>query len=218
MVAFEREFDTVRQYARYGIKNIFVPFLWGKQTEINIEIYLCRVDSKKKGRFYFAITLLPGSVYFIQLNRVDEDDALKIIAEKYKLEIFDKKCFIKREAPKIYLTTKENDRGRKMRKTNRKKDLNYKEIMSLLKRHHDILSKYKVKRIGLFGSYARGEQKKHSDIDFLIELEEPNFDNFMDLAFSLENLFRKKVELVTNGSLSPYIQPHVEKEVRWYEA
>jgi len=86
-----------------------------------------------------------------------------------------------------------------------------------LKKHKDLLKKYKVKRIGLFGSYVRGEQKKRSDIDFLVEFEEPNFDNFMDLAFSLEDLFRKKAELITNGNLSPYIQPYVEKEVRWYE-
>jgi len=39
----------------------------------------------------------------------------------------------------------------------------------------------------------------------------------MDLVFSLEDLLGKKVELITNGNLSPYIQPYVEKEVRWYE-
>lgn len=105
-----------------------------------------------------------------------------------------------------------------MNKTKARKELTDKEIMSLLNNHKDLLKKYKVKRIGLFGSYVRGEQKKHSDIDFLVEFEEPNFDNFMDLAFSLEDLFRRKVELITNGNLSPYIQPYVEKEVRWYEA
>jgi len=98
-----------------------------------------------------------------------------------------------------------------------KNELTDKEIMSLLKEHRDILKKYRVKRIGLFGSYVRGEQKRYSDIDFLVEFEEPTFDNFMDLVFSLEDLFSKKVELITNGNLSPYIQPYVEKEVRWYE-
>lgn len=97
------------------------------------------------------------------------------------------------------------------------KKLTDKKIMSLLKKHNDILKKYKVRRIGLFGSYVRGEQKRKSDIDFLVEFEEANFDNFMDLVFSLEDLFSKKVELITNGNLSPYIQPYVEKEVRWYE-
>lgn len=105
-----------------------------------------------------------------------------------------------------------------MRSTQRRKDLTDKQIFNLLKKHREILKKYKVKRIGLFGSYIRGEQKKHSDIDFLVEFKEPTFDNFMGLVFDLEGLFGKKVELITNGSLSPYIQPLVEKEVRWYEA
>ena len=105
-----------------------------------------------------------------------------------------------------------------MNKIKTRRGLTDKEVISLLKRHKDLLKKYRVKRIGLFGSYARKEQKRHSDIDFLVEFEEPNFDNFMDLVFSLESLFKKKVELITNGSLSPYIEPYVEKEVRWYEA
>ena len=105
-----------------------------------------------------------------------------------------------------------------MNKIKTRRRLTGKEVISLLKRYKDLLKKYKVKRTGLFGSYARGEQKRDSDIDFLVEFEEPNFDNFMDLVFSLESLFKKKVELITNGSLSPYIEPYVEKEVRWYEA
>lgn len=91
-----------------------------------------------------------------------------------------------------------------------------KNILSILKGHTDILKKYKVRRIGLFGSYVRGEEKRHSDIDFLVEFEEATFDNFMDLIFTLEDLFKKKVELITNGNLSPYIKPYVEKEVKWY--
>ena len=42
-------------------------------------------------------------------------------------------------------------------------------------------------------------------------------DLFMDLVFSLEKHPGKKVDLVTKGSLSPYIRPYVEKEVKWYE-
>jgi hypothetical protein len=105
-----------------------------------------------------------------------------------------------------------------MNKIKTRKELTDKEIMSLLKKHKGLLKKYKVKRVGLFGSYVRGEQKKHSDIDFLVEFKEPTFDNFIDLVFELEDLFGRKVELITNGSLSPYIQPYVEKEVKWYEA
>ncbi len=91
------------------------------------------------------------------------------------------------------------------------------EIIGLLEKHKNILRKFKVKKIGLFGSFARGEQKRHSDIDFIVEFYEPTFDNFMDLLFSLEKLFNRKVELITNGSLSPYLQPLVAKEIKWYE-
>ncbi len=100
----------------------------------------------------------------------------------------------------------------------KRKKLTDKEIVKTLKEHSDILKNYKVKRIGLFGSFARGEQREDSDIDFLVEFEIPSFDNFMDLVFYLEDLFGRKVELITSGSLSPYIQPYIEKEIKWLEA
>lgn len=100
------------------------------------------------------------------------------------------------------------------RKKDSKKGLN---IMDILIAHDDILKKYKVRKIGLFGSYAKGVQNKKSDIDFLVEFKEPTFDNFMDLVFALEKLFKRKVDLITNGNLSPYIQPYVLKEIKWHE-
>jgi hypothetical protein len=96
-----------------------------------------------------------------------------------------------------------------------KENLTSKDILVVLNKHKDILLRYKVRRIGLFGSYARGEQKKRSDIDFLVEFEEPTFDNFMELASYLEKLFGKKVELITRSGLSPHLRPYIEKEVRW---
>ena len=110
-------------------------------------------------------------------------------------------------------------------KTKNKKPFTDEEIIRVLKKHRDVLESRKVKRIGLFGSFVRGEQKKDSDIDFLVEFDKDKFDekfkglfdNFMDLVFYLEDLFGKRVELITAGSLSPYIQPYVEKEVKWYE-
>jgi len=106
-----------------------------------------------------------------------------------------------------------------------RKELTDKQIMNLLKKNRDILQKYRVKRIDLFGSYVRGEQKRRSDIDFLIEFDITSFDenfngyfdNFMDLVSFLEDLLGRKVELGTNNSLSPYIRPYVEKEVKWCE-
>lgn len=104
-----------------------------------------------------------------------------------------------------------------MVKSRRKHELTAENIFSVLREHSDMLKKLSVRKIGVFGSYVRGEQKLRSDIDFLVEFEKPTFDNFMDLVFSLEKYLGRKVDVITEGSLSPYIRPYVEKEVMWYE-
>jgi uncharacterized protein len=77
------------------------------------------------------------------------------------------------------------------------------------------LARFGVKNIGLFGSFVRGEQTSRSDIDLLVEFipEKHTFDNFMEVAFFLEDLLGRKVELITLESLSPYIAPAILKEV-----
>ena len=102
-------------------------------------------------------------------------------------------------------------------KTHNRNSLNRRRILALLQRNEDALKQYSVKRIGLFGSYARNEQTRRSDIDFLVEFREPTFDNFMDLAFYLEKLLGKRVELITEGGMSHRIRPFVDKEVKWHE-
>jgi uncharacterized protein len=74
-----------------------------------------------------------------------------------------------------------------------------------------------VARLGLFGSFVRDEQGSDSDVDLLVEFApgQKNFDNFMALGFYLEDLFDRRVELVTPESLSPYIRPHVMTEVEY---
>jgi hypothetical protein len=99
----------------------------------------------------------------------------------------------------------------------KKPSLTRARILKALREHEDLLKRYSVKRIGLFGSYARGQQKRGSDVDFLVDLERPTSDNFIDLNFSLECLFRRKVGLVTSRSLNPRIKPFVENEVAWHE-
>lgn len=75
-------------------------------------------------------------------------------------------------------------------------------------------------RIGVFGSFVRGEERPDTDIDFLVEFE-PNqktFNHLMELSFFLEDLFPNRIELVTPESLSPYIGPQILKEVEYVEA
>ena len=91
------------------------------------------------------------------------------------------------------------------------------DVVAILRDARKMLRRFGVRRIGLFGSFARGDQTADSDLDFLVELEKPNFGDFMDLAFFLEDRFGRRVELITNGNLSPYIAPAVEREVRWCE-
>ena len=89
-------------------------------------------------------------------------------------------------------------------------------VIVILRSHEpEIRKRFGVKRIGVFGSFARGEQKDISDVDILVEFEKPTFDNFMNLAFFLEDLFQRKVDLVTPNSLSPYIGPYIKQEVIW---
>ncbi len=85
----------------------------------------------------------------------------------------------------------------------------------LRKRDREIKERFHVKRIGLFGSFARGDEKETSDVDIMVEFEKPTFNNFMNLAFFLEDLFGRRVELVTPDSLSPYIASYVAREVVW---
>jgi len=78
-----------------------------------------------------------------------------------------------------------------------------------------LLDSLGVKSIGLFGSFVRGEPTADSDVDVFVEFrpEKHTFDNFMEVAFLLEELLGRKVEVVTPQALSPHIGPHILQEV-----
>lgn len=78
-----------------------------------------------------------------------------------------------------------------------------KRIISTLEKHGTELRRYRVKKIGLFGSFLSGKQKTVSDIDFLVTFDRPTFDNYMELKFLLEKIFHKKVDLVMDDSIKP---------------
>jgi hypothetical protein len=90
-------------------------------------------------------------------------------------------------------------------------------VTDTLRQNRERLQALGVRRIGLFGSFVRDEQGPDSDIDLLVEFapRKKTFDNFMALSFLLEDLFGRKVELLTVESLSPYIGPHILKEVQY---
>ena len=84
----------------------------------------------------------------------------------------------------------------------------------LLQHKAELRKKFKVKTLGVFGSYVRGEQKRGSDVDVLVEFEEPvGLFEFMRLEFYLSDLLGVKVDLVSKKALKPYIGKHIEEEV-----
>ncbi|MGE5444099.1 MAG: nucleotidyltransferase family protein [Ignavibacteriales bacterium] len=97
------------------------------------------------------------------------------------------------------------------------------DIKKILVENKEILKKYNVKSIALFGSYVREEQREDSDIDLLVEFERDAFgkdfdgytDNYENLKSFLENTLDKTVELLTNEMISPYIKPYVLKEAEY---
>ena len=79
-------------------------------------------------------------------------------------------------------------------------NLSYEDILDLLRSERIFLkNEFGVINIGLFGSYAKGTQQDDSDIDFLVEFEEPRFEYVAGLQIYLEKKFNRKIELVRKG-------------------
>ena len=93
----------------------------------------------------------------------------------------------------------------------KKNNLTPKKIIKTLEKHRYEISKYRVKKIGLFGSFLKKNQHKRSDLDFLVVFDKPRFDNYMDLRAFLEKIFHKKVDLVIEENLKPALR-YVKKE------
>lgn len=76
-----------------------------------------------------------------------------------------------------------------------------------------------VSRLGVFGSVARGDAKLDSDVDVLVSFlpAARTFDNFMAVSEALESAFHRRVDLVTDDALSPYLGPHILREVQYVD-
>ena len=89
------------------------------------------------------------------------------------------------------------------------------QIKEILKeRKKELEEKFKVKEIGVFGSYVKGEEKKRSDVDILVEFKEPiGLFEFLELEEYLSKLIGLKVDLVSKKALKPTIGEYILKEV-----
>ncbi len=89
-----------------------------------------------------------------------------------------------------------------------------KEIEKTLRGYKPFLNeKFKVREIGIFGSYVRGEESEESDVDILVDFYEPIGWEFLDLKEFLEEILDKKVDLVTVGALKPQLREKILREV-----
>ena len=93
--------------------------------------------------------------------------------------------------------------------------LTQEDIIATLKSESATLAaEYGVKRIGLFGSYARGTQREDSDIDILVEFEKPIGLKFVQLAEYLERVLGRKADLLTPGGIRGIRVERVARDIK----
>jgi len=92
--------------------------------------------------------------------------------------------------------------------------INLDDISRVLKEHKtEVRRKYSVSKIGVFGSYVRGEQKERSDIDILVSFSGiPDIFKYMELEEYLKKLLRRKVDLVRKEAIRPELKNRIFKE------
>jgi predicted nucleotidyltransferase len=103
--------------------------------------------------------------------------------------------------------------GKRVQKAQKSRTIE--EILAVLPEHlPGLRERYKVRTLGVFGSYVRGEQRRRSDLDVLVEFERaPTFFEFIDLEDHLSELLGVKVDLVMKSALRPAIGRRILAEV-----
>ncbi len=87
------------------------------------------------------------------------------------------------------------------------------DILRLLREQRHELARLGALRLGLFGSFARGDGGPESDVDLLVELDQRTFDRYMDLKFYLEDLLGRRVDLVLADRIKPALRDRILSEV-----
>lgn len=84
-------------------------------------------------------------------------------------------------------------------------------------RHKNDIASFGTKSLGLFGSFVRDEANSDSDVDFVVEFLPglKTYDNFINLAYYLEDILGRKVELLTPNSMSKYLEHHISKTIEY---
>ncbi len=87
-------------------------------------------------------------------------------------------------------------------------------ILEPLRRHRPELERFSVKTIALFGSYAKDAQTDSSDLDFVVEFSAPTYDNFANLEQFLEQLFGRRVDILTPAGVESIRVPQISEDIK----
>ena len=92
------------------------------------------------------------------------------------------------------------------------------DIKRVLLNNKKLLKKYKVNKIGIFGSFATGKMRRKSDVDLVVEFDDLiDLFDFVHLNDEIQQILKNKVDLVTPDTIKPSIKPRILREVEWVE-
>lgn len=136
----------------------------------------------------------------------------RVLSVRKGKKVSKKRLYLGSQLSKSELTKKEKEADQKLSsekniKTNR-------EIEKIKPKIIKILKKNKVNKAGIFGSYSRGEQKKNSDIDIVVNIDDKNMSllGFIGLKLKLEDALKRKVDLVEYSAIRPLIKNNILKD------
>lgn len=136
----------------------------------------------------------------------------RVISLRKRNKIFKKRKYLGVNLSARELTEKEKEADKKFVT---KKEIKKKIIEELKPKIIKVLRKNKIKKAGIFGSYVRGEQKKDSDIDILIEPTKRMGLGFIGVKLELEDKLGKKIDLISYKGIHPLIKQKVlDEEIR----
>jgi predicted nucleotidyltransferase len=135
----------------------------------------------------------------------------RVISIRNGDKVSKKRIYLGTELSNSEMIKKEKEADKKMLEEKIKPN---KEIEKIKSKIIKILKENKVVRAGVFGSYARGEQKKDSDIDIAVEINDNTMSliGFIRLKRSLEELLKRKIDLVEYSVIKPRIKEIILKE------
>ena len=99
-------------------------------------------------------------------------------------------------------------------KKKRIKVLGKEEILEKIKENREIIKSKGVKKIGLFGSFAKDNQNKKSDVDIIVEFDKPTLEKYLYVSRLLEKKLKRKIDLIIESDLKPELV-YVKKEAQY---